>query len=51
MAVQVDEKNRNSNGRFDLNAVGMMAYSHGEYLALGKKLGTFGYSVRKKNKK
>ena len=24
------------------------ARSHGEYLSLGKKLGTFGYSVRKK---
>ena len=51
VAVQVDEKYMNSNGRFDLNAAGLMAYSHGEYLALGKKLGTFGYSVRKKNKK
>ena len=51
VAVQVDEKYMDSNGRFDLNAAGLMAYSHGEYLALGKKLGTFGYSVRKKNKK
>lgn len=50
VAVQVDEAYMDSKGRFDLNAAGLMAYSHGEYLALGKKLGTFGYSVRKKNK-
>ena len=29
----------------------LLAYSHGEYYTLGKKLGTFGYSVRKKKKK
>lgn len=50
VAVQVNEAYMDSKGRFDLNAAGLMAYSHGEYLALGKKLGTFGYSVRKKNK-
>ena len=32
----------------DQNSTGLIAYSHGEYLDLGKKLGTFGYSVRKK---
>ena len=25
----------------------LLAYSHGTYFGLGKKLGTFGYSVRK----
>ena len=25
----------------------LLAYSHGEYFALGKKLGKFGYSVKK----
>ena len=39
----MDEK-----GKFELNKTGLLAYSHGEYLGLGKKLGTFGYSVRKK---
>ena len=28
-----------------------MAYSHGEYFALGRKLGDFGFSVAKKAKK
>lgn len=47
-AVQADEKYMDENGRFDLTGTGLIAYSHGEYLDLGKKLGTFGYSVRKK---
>ena len=39
----VDEK-----GRLALEKAGLLAYSHGEYFGLGKKLGSFGYSVRKK---
>ena len=35
-------------GEFHLNDTGLITYSHGEYFLLGKKLGTFGYSVRKK---
>ena len=30
---------------------GLLAYSHGEYTGLGKKLGTFGWSVKKVPKK
>lgn len=48
-AVQADEAYMDEKGRFDLNKTGLIAYSHGEYLDLGKKLGTFGYSVKKKN--
>ena len=48
VAVQVDEAFLDEKGRFDLARAGLMAYSHGEYYSLGKKLGTFGYSVRKK---
>ena len=47
-AVQADEKYMDENGKFELNKTGLLAYSHGEYLGLGKRLGTFGYSVRKK---
>nr|WP_294491985.1 flavin reductase family protein [uncultured Mediterraneibacter sp.] len=49
-SVQVDETYMDEKGKFDLNQTGLIAYSHGEYLDLGKKLGTFGYSVRKKTK-
>ena len=50
-AVQVDDSYMDEKGKFELNKTGLLAYSHGEYLGLGKKLGTFGSSVRKKTKK
>ena len=46
-AVQVDESYMNETGKFELNDTQLLAYSHGEYYILGKKLGTFVYSVRK----
>lgn len=46
-AVQVDESYMNETGKFELNDTQLLAYSHGEYYTFGKKLGTFGYSVRK----
>lgn len=46
-AVQVDERYMNETGKFELNDTQLLAYSHCEYYTLGKKLGTFGYSVRK----
>ena len=51
VGVTVDEKYMDSKGKFDLASTGLMAYSHGEYFSLGKKLGKFGYSVMKKKKK
>ena len=47
LAVHVDEKYLDENGKFQLNKSGLIAYSHGEYLDLGKEIGTFGYSVKK----
>ena len=48
LAVHVDKKYMKANGKFELNDTGLLAYSHGEYFGLGKKKGTFGFSVRKK---
>ena len=48
VAVDVDERYLNEKGKFELNKAGLMVYSHGEYYALGKKLGTFGYSVKRR---
>lgn len=48
VGVTVDEKYMDENGKFHLNDAGLVSYSHGEYYELGKKLGTFGYSVKKK---
>ena len=45
--VSVDGKYLDKRGKLHLNACGLTAYSHGEYFALGEKLGSFGYSVRK----
>lgn len=50
-AVQVDEKYMKKNGKFELNSTGLLTYSHGQYLSLGTSLGTFGWSVRKKEMK
>ena len=47
-AVQVGEEYLDKKGRLQLGKAGLLAYSHGEYLTLGKSLGTFGWSVRKK---
>jgi len=51
VAVDVDEELLDENGKLCLDRAALAAFSHGEYFALGKKLGTFGYSVRKKKKK
>ena len=48
--VQVDDRFMQDNRKFALNKTGLLAYSHGEYFDLGKSLGTFGYSVKKKKK-
>lgn len=51
LAVHADEAYMDKNNRFCLNDAGLLVYSHGEYLAGGRKVGTFGYSVKKKQKK
>lgn len=49
--VTIEDQYMDENGRFDLNRAGLIAYSHGEYFELGKKVGSFGYSVQKTGKK
>ena len=52
VSVNVNEALIDETGRFNLNQADLLTYSHGEYYSLGKKVVTFGYSVkRKKNKK
>lgn len=48
VAVDVDEALLDESGKLRLDKADLIVYSHGEYFDLGKKLGTFGYSVRKK---
>lgn len=47
-AVDVDEALLDEKGKLCLERADLIVYSHGEYFSLGKQLGTFGYSVRKK---
>lgn len=51
VATSVDDQYLDEKGRLDLKKAGLIAYSHGEYYALGDKLGKFGYSVHKKKKR
>ena len=48
VGVTVDDRYMDETGKFHINESGLVMYSHGEYFALGKKLGKFGYSVKKK---
>lgn len=51
LAVQADESCMRSDGKFELNSAGLIAYSHGEYFSPGKSLGRFGWSVKKEKKR
>ncbi|MDD6797426.1 MAG: flavin reductase family protein [Bacteroides sp.] len=49
--VTVDDAYMDDKNKFHLNSAGLVAYSHGEYFELGKRIGKFGYSVQKRKKK
>ena len=46
--VSVDEQYLDEKGKLELEKADLIAYSHGQYFALGDKIGKFGYSVRRK---
>ena len=48
LGVSVDESLLNKKGTLDLKRANLVAWSHGEYMGLGKKIGKFGYSVQKR---
>ncbi len=51
VSVLVDEALVDENGRLRLAKAGLCAYAHGEYFALGRKIGDFGFSVKKRKKR
>lgn len=51
VAVNVDEGLLDGQGRLRLERAQLAAFAHGAYYALGEKLGSFGYSVKKKKTK
>ncbi len=50
LAINADEKYIDENGAFDISKCDLIAYSNGHYYSLGRKLGKFGFSVRKNKK-
>lgn len=50
LAVRADEDLLDDSGKLRLDRARLAAFSHGEYFELGKRIGTFGFSVRKKKK-
>ncbi len=48
LAVQVDASLLDGRGRLALEKAELFAYVHGDYAALGRTIGRFGFSVRKR---
>lgn len=46
--VRVDSEYMDETGKFNLEKAGLITYSHGFYFSLGKIIGKFGFSVKKK---
>ena len=51
LAIHSDENYINDKGAFDISKCDLIAYANGGYYSLGKKIGKFGFSVKKKKKK
>ena len=50
LAVDVDDAYIDDEGALDLEKAGLLAYAHGFYYTLGRKIGKFGFSVEKKKR-
>ena len=48
VAINVDEELFDKEGKMHFEKAGLIAYAHGEYYSLGKRLGKFGFSATKK---
>ena len=51
LAVRIAPELLDESGKIRFDKAKLIAYSHGEYYTLGKKIGGFGHSVRKKHRK
>ena len=47
VAVQIADSLLDRRGKLDTEHADLLAYAHSEYHALGRKVGSFGFSVRK----
>ncbi len=50
VATNVDEKLLDESGKLHFERAGLLAFAHGEYFEIGKKIGYFGFSAAKKRK-
>ena len=48
LAINSDEKYIDEKGAFDISKCNLISYANGGYYTMGKKIGKFGFSVRKK---
>lgn len=51
LGIHASKKYIDENGAFDISKCNLIAYANGGYYQLGKKIGSFGYSVTKKKTK
>lgn len=51
ISVHVNEGLLDENGKLHLERASLLAYAHGDYYELGRRSGSFGFSVKKKKKK
>ena len=51
VSVSADEAIIDSKGKLRFDKAGLLAYAHGEYFALGERVGRFGFSTDKKGEK
>lgn len=50
LSISCDESILDESGKICFEKAGLIAYSHGEYFALGESLGKFGFSTKRENK-
>ncbi|MGN1338803.1 MAG: flavin reductase family protein [Oscillospiraceae bacterium] len=50
-SVDIDKTLIDEKGKLHIEKAGLMTYAHGTYFALGKKIGSFGFSVKPKRGK
>ena len=50
VSVSADEEIIDEEGKLRLDKADLLAYAHGEYFALGEKLGSFGFSTKKEKR-
>ena len=51
VSVSCDDSILDESGKIRFDNAGLLAYAHGEYYALGEKVGKFGFSTKKPEKK